>query len=217
MDKWKILVIALLLGLLPGYNAYQRYAASQQTQQAQSNPTPASKSPSKPASKSDLIGKPAPDWSIPAEYWVNTPKPLTLADVKGHVTILEFWRADCSHCQESAPLMEGLYKQYQPRGLRLIAFHAPGRPEDAESRENNWATVQKVIKEWGMTYPVAFDKGRALFTNSYGGNLWPTVVVLDRDGIVRFYQTGMDAAKETALRQFLASAMSDTGASPNAK
>ena len=209
MDKWKIGVSILLVVGLGFYGFYQNNppsaANSSETNgngDNKSNTDSKNPPPAPPDVQKDaLLNKPAIDWNIAPEYWVNTPHPITLKDLKGSVTLLEFWRANCIHCQEAAPFMRELYDHWHPRGLKMVTFESPGQP-NADNLENNWQQVQGKVKEWKLPYPVAFDKGRILF-NKYHGNLYPMMIVLDKEGKVIFFHTGFDQAKSAALVRFL--------------
>src|SRR3712207_4929664 len=100
MDKWKILLIVVLLGGLAGYGFYQQATVGETQMGMPANPEP----PEDPT-KGPLVGKPASAWNIPAGSWMNTPQPISLQDMKGHVTILEFFRIECPHCEDAAPFM----------------------------------------------------------------------------------------------------------------
>jgi len=186
MDTWKIVVIIGLICSLGGYGYYQ------------ANPPapPAGDQPDKDIEDglikqfNDLKGKRAPAWNIEAKYWVNTPKPITLDDLKGNVTLLEFWRIGCSHCIEAAPYMEKVYEKYKANGLKLVAFQSPGRVSEkdkesgVENPETNWDKVQSEITKLGIKYPVAFDEGSKLFRDKYFGTSYPSIILIDKDGKV---------------------------------
>jgi thiol-disulfide isomerase/thioredoxin len=203
MEKWKIAVIVLLVGALGGYGFYQQNAGS--VTPSSNDQTPAPTPPPMSEKLLKLQGAAPPAWKFDLTNWVNTPKPIVPADLKGKVTVLEFWRSECSHCQEAAPHMEKLYHEYSPRGVTVVAIHSPGAADTPEqpNPENNWTTVKQRIKEWGLTYPIAFDKGGKFFKTTYGGETYPTILILDRSGIVRYINTGYTAQKEMALRQAL--------------
>jgi thiol-disulfide isomerase/thioredoxin len=203
MEKWKIGIIVLLLAALGGYGFYQ--------QGVEDNPTPQPPNPNQPTPPpanpkiTALKGKTPPAWNFDPKYWVNTPKPISLADTKGHVTLIEFWRMGCSHCQEAAPFMNALYQQYSPRGVMFVAIHAPGAPDQPgqPNPENNWGAVKQTIKEWGLKYPIAFDEGGQLFKKTYGADTYPAMLVLNKQGKVVHTQSGHTPQKEMELRQVI--------------
>jgi thiol-disulfide isomerase/thioredoxin len=192
MEKWKIIVIVLLLGGLLGYGVYQ---------QTPRPPVPVNTPTSTPTPSAPVVpaGQPLPiTWDIPASYWANTPQPIKPQDLKGSVTLIEFWRSGCPHCEEAAPFMEKLYQEYSPLGLKMVTFQSPGRGSGPDSEEGNWQRVQDTIKKWGITYPVAFDQGAQLFTRLHGER-YPTIIVLNRQGLVEYSDTGHTPEKARAL------------------
>ena len=155
-----------------------------------------------PDATQNLMGKKLPGWIIPQKYWMNTPDALWLGGLKGEVTVVEFFRINCSHCQDAAPSREALYRKYRARGLKMIGFHSPGVIEDSGNPENIWSDVKTTVKQWKLTYPIAFDKDRAFFDKNEF-RFYPTVLVLDGKGIVRFQQTGYTPEKAKDLDAFV--------------
>ena len=194
MDKWKIVLIVVLLGGLAGYGFYQQAMLGETPVDIETTPPPA-----EDPTKGPFVGKPAAAWNIPAGSWMNTPQPISLKDVKGHVTVIEFFRIECPHCEDAVPFMRSLYTKYQPQGLRIVAFQSPG---DAPS-ENDWKKVQATLRRWNVNYPVAFDKNADFFTKKYKGDTYPTVFVVDEKGIIRYQETGYDEATAKSLESFI--------------
>ncbi len=192
MDKWKIVVVLLLLGGLGGYGAYQQKAT-------EAPPTPEQTPPPVNTLKQKYLGQTPPAWNIGADLWVNTPQPITLDSLKGKVAIVEFWRIGCHHCEATVPFLNDLSKKYQSQGLKLVTIHSPGNLTDPENPEGKWNVVKDTIKQWGITYPVAYDEGGELFKKTYGGDTYPTLMLLGRDGKVKYLETGHTPEKEQAL------------------
>ena len=142
-------------------------------------------------------------WVIPQRGWTNTPQPVWLGGLKGHVTVIEFFRINCSHCQDAAPARRALYRKYRKQGLKMIGFQSPGDVGNAANAENDWRQVKLQIKKWNLTYPIAFDKNRAFFDKN-DLMFYPTVLVLDKQGIVRFQQTGYSDEKARELERVVA-------------
>ena len=201
MEKWKIAVIVLLIAALGGYGFYQQNPATTTPDETTPVATPM---PSK-QKLLKLKGQAPPSWNFDRVHWLNTPQPITPADVKGYVTFIEFWRTGCSHCEESIPFMNKLFTTYSPRGVKFIAIHSPGAPDSPAqpNPENNWGEVQQFAKEHGIKYPVAFDEGGVLFKQQYGGATYPTMMIVDKSGKVAFIQTGHTPDKEVAVRAAL--------------
>jgi thiol-disulfide isomerase/thioredoxin len=136
-----------------------------------------------------LEGKPAPAYET--SEWVGQ-KPPTLASLKGKPVLLFFWAHWCPDCKSMAATLAELQSAYADSGLTIVAptqrygyvaKRAPAEP----SVEMPY--IGQVLKEFygnvKMTVPVSADS----FAN-YGSSTTPTVVVIDREGIVRLYHPG---------------------------
>lgn len=196
MDKWKLVAIFALLFGLGGYGWY----SSQPQAAVTPDPTPAAE----PTPGPNLEGKPLPNWTIPASFWANSKTPIAPATLKGNVALIEFFRIGCSHCEEAAPFMEQTYEKYRSRGLKMVAIQSPSK---SDPKENDWSAVQAKIKEWGITYPVAFDEGGHIFRETYGLQIFPSVIVVDKTGVVRYFKAGHTPATAQALTAYLDNAL----------
>ena len=210
MEKWKIGVIVLLLAGFAGFAATQNkppIAGTQKTPTPEAG-QPASKSTLDPAI-APLIGTAPPTWNIPANLWTNTKKPLTPADLKGKVTLIEFFRIGCPHCADAAPVIESMQREYVPHGLQIITFQSPGVLDDPTNPELNWNSVKGWLKTQGATYPAAFDTGRTL-KNKTGVTTYPLSLVIGRDGKIVYGQTGHTPEKAQALAAKIEDTMRNT-------
>jgi len=200
MEKWKGVVIALIIAAVGLYGWFASRPPA---------PQDVEKPPAGEQDLQKLVGKPAPEFNIPAALWTNTDgsQPVSVASLKGHVTIVEFWRTTCPHCKDAAPFMEHLYEKYKKQGLKMVGIQSPSTNPDPKFEENDWSQVRAVVKEWGITYPVGFDEQAALFKKKYFGALYPTALILDKNGVVQYAETGYDDDKakklELALQQII--------------
>jgi len=200
MEKWKAIVIMLLVGGLVGFGAWQQKQAktAQEAPPVQVNANDPSGQITPNQQIQQFVGKPLPAWNIAPKYWMNTSKPLNPGDFKGHVTIVEFFRIRCSHCLAAAPVMKELSETYAPQGLKVVGIQAPSIKD---KYENNWKVVAAYSKQnLGLNYPIAFDEKSVLFRTTYKGRLYPSVFLLNKKGIVVFAQTGFDEQREAILR-----------------
>jgi len=143
-----------------------------------------------------LVGKPAPPLDL-SEYVGAKPPPL--ASLKGKVVLLLFWAHWCPDCKLEAPVLGRLAKEYGGRGLVIIGptkrygYVAGG--EDA-TPEQELRYIGEVLRKYyaaakGMTAPVSAET----FVN-YGSSTTPTLVLVDRKGIVRLYHPGKMSYEE---------------------
>ena len=68
----------------------------------------------------------APDFTD-TQDWFNTPgdEPLTLAGLRGHVVLVDFWTYTCINCIRTLPFVEGLYAHYHRYGLEVVGVETP--------------------------------------------------------------------------------------------
>ena len=122
---------------------------------------------------------------------------VTLASLKGKVVVLDFWATWCGPCQEEAPTIRDLAKEYGSKG---VTFWAVNRDDGDTAVEATRAFVQQRHLEG---FPAVFA-GDALGA-AYKVQFLPTLYVIGKDGKVRFARTGL--VKESRLRQELDQAL----------
>jgi cytochrome c biogenesis protein CcdA/thiol-disulfide isomerase/thioredoxin len=120
------------------------------------------------------------------QEWFNTPgnKPVTLAEEKGKVVLIDFWAYSCINCQRSIPHVTAWYDAYKKAGLEVIGVHAPEYAFEKEPRN-----VKAGARNFGITYPVALDNNLSTWTN-YRNRFWPAHYLLDASGTVRHIKFG---------------------------
>jgi thiol-disulfide isomerase/thioredoxin len=144
-----------------------------------------------------LDGKPAPELDM-REFIGAKPRPLSA--LRGRPVLLFFWAHWCGDCKGLAPILASLKKTYGPKGLEIVGptklygYAAGG--EDAKP-EVEKPYIEKIRTEFygalsGM--PVPLSSANFL---TYGASTTPTLVLVDRGGIVRYYHPG--AAPEAEL------------------
>jgi len=130
--------------------------------------------------------------------WLNSP-PLTNADLKGHVVLVQFWTFACINCQRTLPYVTRWHRQYEVKGLKVIGVHTP---EFSYEREVN--NIKQAMKKHQITYPVAVDNDYATW-NAYKNQYWPHLFLADRQGVLRYDHIGEGAydTTEHTIQQLL--------------
>ena len=143
---------------------------------------------------------PAPEFTG-TERWFNTPggEPLTLAGLRGHVLLVDFWTYTCINCIRTLPFLKGLYASYHRYGLEIVGVETPEFTFEQEA-----SNVEQAIQSDGLRYPVVQDNHYATW-NAYQNQDWPAEYLIDARGHVRHTQFGEGDYKqsEAAVRQLL--------------
>jgi cytochrome c biogenesis protein CcdA/thiol-disulfide isomerase/thioredoxin len=143
---------------------------------------------------------PAPEFTR-TQRWFNTPggRPLTLAGLRGHVVLVDFWTYTCINCIRTLPFLKGLYATYHRHGLDVVGVETPEFTFEQEA-----SNVQQAIHSDGVRYPVVQDNRYGTW-NAYQNQYWPAEYLIDAHGVVRHTQFGEGSyrADEAAVRQLL--------------
>ena len=133
--------------------------------------------------------------------WFNSP-PLTNAQLKGKVVLIDFWTYSCINCLRTLPYLKAWDAKYRKDGLVIIGVHAP---EFAFERDP--ANVAKAVRDLGVRYPVALDNQYRLW-NALHNQYWPAHYFVDAQGRIRYFHHGEGeyAMSERVIRQLLADA-----------
>ena len=133
---------------------------------------------------------PAPDFKLSG----LDGKPVTLADSRGKVTLLNFWATWCGPCRAEIPDLVELQNKYKDR-LQIFGLVVDDDDQDA---------IKEFTEKFGINYPVALATDVIRF--QYGGiAALPTSFVLDAEGrIVQKHEGLRDPVLyETEIRALL--------------
>lgn len=150
----------------------------------------------------DLKGRVGPE-IIPGGVWFNS-DPLTLAQLKGKVVIIDFWTYTCINCQRTMPYLRAWHEKYKDKGLVIIGVHSP--EFEFEKSERN---VAQAIKDFKLPYPIVQDNDFATW-RAYDNRYWPAKYILDKDGLIRYTHFGEGAYDET--EKVIQELLKETGA-----
>jgi len=141
--------------------------------------------------------------------WFNTPhdRPLTLAGLRGHVVLIDFWTYTCINCIRTFPYLKAWDAAYRHDGLTIVGVETP---EFAFERDAG--NVAHAIGQFGLHYPVVQDNDMGTW-NAYGNEYWPADYLIDTRGQVRYaaFGEGDYEKTETAIRALLAEAGAQVG------
>jgi thiol-disulfide isomerase/thioredoxin len=139
----------------------------------------------------DLVGAFAPTWKDLEVVRGNLPP--SIAALRGRVVLLDFWATWCAPCRVVVPKLDALQARYGARGLSVVGVST----EDSQD-------VAFFAQRTSMRYPVGVDK-HAETTRSYGVVSLPTLVVIDKRGVVRSVAIGYDSSEDAHLESMVQS------------
>jgi thiol-disulfide isomerase/thioredoxin len=121
---------------------------------------------------------PAPEFTHHASAdWLNS-APLTLAQLRGKVVLVEFWAFECVNCLNSRAWVEKIAHDKAADGLVVVAVHTP-ELRDERSSDN----VRAAVARLRIDYPVMID-GDYSYWNALGNQYWPAFYTIGRDGLI---------------------------------
>ena len=134
-------------------------------------------------SVSPFIAEPAPALSLAVAAGAEPggPSRVTLSDMRGEVVVLEFWASWCGACKRSTPALNDLHHEFRERGVAFYAVNV--EPIDRQR-------LQAAHAAFGTAFPTLHDRA-GVVQRRYAIQSLPTVIVVDRAGVVRWASTGV--------------------------
>ena len=144
-----------------------------------------------------LVGKPAP--ALDLQRFLSGPKMQSLQKMTGKPVLLFFWAHWCADCKVVGPVLTALKKQHP--SLQIVALtqtygYVAGGEEVGPAVE-----VPYMEKVRAQSYPDLLQVPAPLSGENfkrYGSSTSPTLVLVDKAGIVRMYHPGRMTAEELA-------------------
>ena len=152
-----------------------------------------------PGARLPFLGM-APDFTG-TQKWFNTDggRALTLAKLRGHPVLVDFWTYTCINCIRTLPYLKAWDRRYRKAGLVIVGVHTPEFPFERD--ESN---VLDAIAQNDLRYPVVQDNDYAVW-EAYQNHYWPASYFVDGQGRVRYVHFGEGgyAEKEDVIRELL--------------
>ena len=125
-------------------------------------------------------------------------KKVSLADLKGHPVIVNFWATWCGPCKLEMPWFQEFATKYKPQGLVILGLSQDEGISPAE--------VAHAAKKIGVSYPVLLPDSKGQVANAYGGvDYLPETFYIDRTGKVVNVNAGAPSKDqmESEIQQIL--------------
>ena len=136
--------------------------------------------------------------------WLNTGgRPLSLADLRGRIVLLDFWTFCCVNCLHVIEELRPLEERYADV-LVVVGVHSPKFPHEADH-----AALAAAVERYELHHPVLDDPELHTW-QQYAVRAWPTLVVIDPEGYVVSVAAGEGHAD--ALDRLIAELVAEHGA-----
>ncbi|MDX2053807.1 MAG: TlpA disulfide reductase family protein [Polyangiaceae bacterium] len=139
-----------------------------------------------------LKQKLAPDFMLPVIYGGGEKSKLKLSDLRGRAVLLDFWASWCGPCREQMPAVNLIAQKYS-KELVVVGINTGDEREKAVG----------LLQTLNLRYMSIEDEG-GMVANSYGVATLPTLVIINREGVVKFFGTRVMTEQELAAELALA-------------
>jgi len=121
---------------------------------------------------------------VGAGGWLNTGGcPLSLAQLRGKVVLLDFWTFCCVNCLHVLDELRPVEKRFSD-ALVIVGVHSPKFAHEADHD-----AVAAAVERYEVHHPVLDDPGMVTW-DRYAVRAWPTLVLIDPEGYVVHVASG---------------------------
>ena len=131
--------------------------------------------------------------------WLNS-EPTALENLRGRVVLVDFWTFGCYNCRNTLPTLKRFDALYRGKGLTIVGVHTP-----ESDYEKKFDKIQDAVNRNSIKYPVVTDTDGDTW-RAFGIEAWPTVIIIDKQGRIRYKHVGEGAydMQEKVIQTLLA-------------
>lgn len=150
----------------------------------------------------------APELSV--SEWLNTEKPLTLAELRGRPVLLHAFQMLCPGCvSHGTPQTQRAHDMFRNTDLQVIGLHTVFEHHAAMTP----VSLKAFVHENRLTFPIGIDIADQntpipVTMAAYGMRGTPTLIVIRRNGTV--YHHGFGQQDDMAVGAMIAAVLGET-------
>lgn len=123
--------------------------------------------------RAEVVGKPSQEWSLQG----LDGKTHGLKEYRGKVVVLDFWYRTCGWCVKAMPEMNTLVERFKGRPVVVLGMNIDAKEEDAKFVVDAMALKYETLRAESVP-------------EKYSIRGFPTVVIVDPEGVVRDIHAG---------------------------
>ncbi len=142
-----------------------------------------------------LLGSPAPDFALPVVHGGPAGNRVRLSELRGRVVVLDFYASWCVPCREAAAMIRAAAASHPRESVTVLGV---ATADDADAAAG-FATAHAPDS-------IAVHDADGAVALSFGADNLPTLVIVDREGIVIAVAHGV--VSQRRLERLIAAALS---------
>jgi thiol-disulfide isomerase/thioredoxin len=145
---------------------------------------------------------PAPELNV--DEWIGQ-EPVTFDKLRGKVVLVDFWATWCMPCISTFPRLRGWYKKYAGNDFTIVGVTQYYGQQDGKkmSKLQESDFLKEFKDKYKLPYPFAVLSSSSEAPMKYGVNAYPTTILLDRNGVVRYIGIGAGMEESENLENMI--------------
>lgn len=132
------------------------------------------------------------DRFLPVEVGTDAPEfaayeldgtPISFADLRGEVVLVNIWATWCPPCREEMPSMQRLHEELGPEGLRIVAVSIDAAQGGVDPAGRPGGDIGAFARQMGLTFDIWHDPSGRI-QETYRTTGVPESFLVDREGVI---------------------------------
>lgn len=136
--------------------------------------------------------------------------PVSLADYRGNVVLLNIWATWCPPCREEMPSMERLHQDLEGEDFEIIAISVDAKVGERGYDGKIGGDVAEFVEDFGLSFVILHDPSGRI-ANTYQTTGLPESFIIGRDGIIYKRISGATTWDAAQHRELIRRLLDDFG------